>query len=444
MVRARRHRRGTEAARALVNHTTSWYAASLPAHLDRVRPALSGDTRCDVCVVGAGFAGVSAAYHLAKAGKKVVLVDAERVGWGASGRNGGQLHPGFRQELAWFAKRLGDDAAHRVLQAGEAALAHLDGLIAEHAIPCDRTPGLITACSTQADFEGEQEAAEAAHRQFGVPMPQVLDQARTETVLGTSGHAGALRETEGGHLHPLTFVTALADAAEALGAVIHDATPVTALHPSGDHVLVETPNGRLRADHAVLTGNGYMRGLSAQADARVLPISNFIVATEPIGAGQPGGILPGNEAAADTRFVVRYWRPTPDGRLLFGGGEKFSTAFPKDIEAFVRPYLAEMYPALKDVRIDHAWGGTLAITPYRLPLIRQVAPHITVAAGFSGQGVINAPFAGKIVAEALTHDKALLDLVSRFPCPPFPGGTVLRAPILFLAMSWAALRDRIG
>ncbi|MEM1284506.1 MAG: FAD-binding oxidoreductase [Pseudomonadota bacterium] len=416
----------------------------MPAHLDRLRPPLTGDTSCDICVVGSGFAGVSAAYHLTKAGKKVVLLDAQRVGWGASGRNGGQLHPGFRQEPAWFATRMGDEVAHQVLQAGKDALAHLDGLIDEHAIPCDRTSGLITACRTDADWQEEKEASEATHRDFGLPPLEVLDRKQTEEALGTGGHVGSVRDAEGGHLHPLAFVTALAQVAEAAGAVIHDQTPVTALHPGDNHVGIETPSGTIRAGEAVLTGNGYMRGLSAKADARVLPITNFIVATEPIGAGQPGGILPGKDAVADTRFVVRYWRATPDGRLLFGGGEKFSTAFPRDIEGFVRPYLTEMYPALKDVRIDHAWGGTLAITPYRLPLIRKVAPRVTVAAGFSGQGVINAPFAGKIVADALTHDASLLDFFSQFPCPPFPGGTAFRAPILFLAMSWATLRDRIG
>lgn len=425
-------------------HTTSWYAASLPEGLDKLRDPLAGDAACDVCVVGAGFAGVSAAYHLSKAGQRVILLDAKRVGWGASGRNGGQLHPGFRQDLQWFAETIGESFAVKIRDAGYAALAHIDGLINAHQIPCDRTHGLITACRKTRDLDEESEAAAYAQERFGVAPPDFLSQSETETALGTGGHVGGVHDMDGGHIHPLTFVTALADAAEAEGAVIHDGTDVTGIDANDLRVEVKTARGIVRAQQVVLTGNGYMRGLNKDTDARVLPITNFIVATKPIGAGQEGGILPDGDAASDTRFVVRYWRPTPDGRLLFGGGEKFSKAFPNDIEAFVRPHLAEVYPELAGVEIDHAWGGTLAITQNRLPLIRRLAPRVTVAAGFSGQGVINAPFAGKIVADALTHDPALLDLMARLPCPTFPGGTALRGPILFLAMSYFALMDRIG
>lgn len=428
----------------MVGHTGSWYAASLPAHLNRRRAPLGGDIACDVCIVGAGFTGISAAYHLASAGQRVVVLDAKRVGWGAAGRNGGQLHPGFRQDLKWFTDTVGLSYAHKVKAAGDAALSHLDGLIQEHALPCDRTHGLITACRKSSDLEEEIAHDAYAQDMFGSKPLDVLDKVQTRVALGTGGHAGAVRDPQGGHIHPLAFVTALADVAEQRGAQIFDETHVDSLDVNDLRVEVRTAHGTVRAQQVVLAGNGYMRGLSKKADAHILPITNFIVATKPIGAGTPGGILPDGDAASDTRFVVRYWRPTPDGRLLFGGGEKFSKAFPKDIEAFVRPYLAQMYPDLADVEIDHAWGGTLAITPSRLPLIRRLGPRLTVAGGFSGQGVINAPFAGKIIADALNHDPALLDVVSRFDVPTFPGGTALRKPILFLAMSYFALMDRLG
>ena len=405
---------------------------------------LGGDTACDVCIVGAGFTGVSAAYHLAKAGQRVVLLDAKRVGWGASGRNGGQLHPGFRQDLKWFADTIGQSFAEQIKVASETALAHIDGLIETLAIPCNRTHGLLTACRTSRDLDQELAADAYAHETFGVEQAEVLSADEATQALGTGGHVGALRDRQGGHIHPLVFVCALAEAAEAEGAVIHDGTEVARIDANELRVEVQTPQGVVRAQHVILAGNGHMRGLHRDTDARVLPITNFIVATKPIGAGREGGILPFGDAASDTRFVVRYWRPTPDGRLLFGGGEKFSKAFPKDIEAFVRPHLAEIYPDLNDIDIDHAWGGTLAITQNRLPLIRRPEPRITIAAGFSGQGVINAPFAGKVLADALTHDPALLDLLSRLPCPTFPGGTALRGPILFLAMGYFALKDRIG
>lgn len=427
-----------------INHTGSWYAASLPAHLDRLRDPLDGDITCDACIVGAGFAGVSAAYHLAEAGQRVVLLDSKRVGWGASGRNGGQLHPGLRQDLQWFHDSMGADVAGKVLATSQASLSHFDGLIAEHSIPCDRTHGLLTACRKQSDLDEERAANDWAEQHYKVAPLDILDEEDTHTVLGTGGHVGAVRDHDGGHVHPLTFVTALAAAAEGHGANIYDQTEAVGLTDMSDGIAVQTPHGTVSASQVLLTGNGYMRGLHKQMDARVLPITNFIVATEPIGAGRTGGILPDADAASDTRFVVRYWRPTPDGRLLFGGGEKFSKAFPKDIEAFVRPHLAEVYPGLADVKIDYAWGGTLAITQNRLPLIRKLAPRITVAAGFSGQGVLAAPFAGKILADSLTHDPSLLELFSQMPCPAFPGGTLLRGPILFLAMSYFALMDRLG
>ncbi|MEM6712152.1 MAG: FAD-dependent oxidoreductase [Pseudomonadota bacterium] len=428
----------------MVAHTGSWYAASLPDDLKALRPRLDADLTCDVCIVGAGFAGTSAAYHLAKTGKSVVVLDATRVGWGASGRNGGQLHPGMRQELSWFAKKLGENTAHQVREASKAALDHLHSVIAEADIDCDLTPGLITACRSQEDFEEELEGASDAHARFGVEKLEVLNAAQTEEALTTAGHVGALRDPEGGHLHPLKLVTSLAKAAEAYGAQFFDETEVQDVRDTAQGVEVVAAGGTVRAQEVVLAGNGYMRGLNKDADARILPITNFIVATKPMGVGRSGGILPFGDAAADTRFIVRYWRPTADGRLVFGGGEKFSRTFPRDIEAFVRPHLKEVYPDLADVEIDFAWGGTLAITQNRLPLIRRMSERVTVAAGFSGQGVIMAPFAGKIVADALTYDSDLLDVMSALPCPAFPGGTALRSPLLFLAMSYYALRDRLG
>jgi len=194
----------------------------------------------------------------------------------------------------------------------------------------------------------------------------------------------------------------------------------------------------------VITANGYLGRLAPRIAAHVLPINNFIAATAPLDAALFSRLIPGGEGVYDTRFVIRYWRPTHDRRIVFGGGESTGAAWPTDVAALVRPYLAEIYPALEDVPIEHAWGGTLAITPTRAPYIRREAPGLYTACGFSGQGVATAPFAGKILADAIAGDTGALDVFSRIPTPRFPGGTRLRHPLLAMALWWFGLRDRLG
>jgi gamma-glutamylputrescine oxidase len=199
----------------------------------------------------------------------------------------------------------------------------------------------------------------------------------------------------------------------------------------------------VRADLVILAGDGYLAGIDAETEARVMPIDNYILATAPIGAGRPGGIIPGGEAVSDSRFVVYYFRPSSDGRLIFGGGETYARHAPADLKGFVRKHLRRIYPRLGDVGIDYAWGGTVAITLKRLPFIRMLRPGVYVASGYSGQGVALAPFAGKVLAEAIAGNPGRLEQFAKLPCPPFPGGRLLRYPTLVAAMSWFALRDRL-
>jgi gamma-glutamylputrescine oxidase len=193
----------------------------------------------------------------------------------------------------------------------------------------------------------------------------------------------------------------------------------------------------------ILAGNGYLDGVDPDTEARTMPINNYILATEPVGAGQDGGILKGGEAASDSRFAVYYWRPTPDGRLLFGGGETYSRSFPSDVRSFVRKHMLNIYPQFRNARIDHAWGGTLAVTVNRMPYIRKLRTDVYVGAGYSGQGVTIAPLGGKLLADALTDAPGRLDDYASIPAPRFPGGKWLRTPTLVAAMTWFALRDRL-
>ncbi|ODN69610.1 NAD(P)/FAD-dependent oxidoreductase [Methylobrevis pamukkalensis] len=420
-------------------HAPSWYAASagpLPAF-----PRLEGETRADVVVVGAGYTGLATALRLAERGYDVAVVEANKVGWGASGRNGGQIHPGQRRDPDWMAARLGEPAARRLVAFAEEARQHQLGLIARHGIDCDFRPGLIEAVHRARDVDGAKAHAERLSGVWGLGPYRILDRAEAAAALGTDAYHGAAIDPTGGHLHPLKFLLGLARAATAAGArIFEDSRALQVEH--GGKVTLTTAAGRVVADTLVLAGNGYLAGLDADTEARILPLNNFILTTEPL-ESEGDAILPGDEAAADSRFVVYYWRKTPDGRLLFGGGETFGSTYPGDVAGFVRRHMTKIYPRLKDVRISHAWGGTLGITVNRLPYVRRPKPNVWVAAGYSGQGVMMAPYAGHILAEAIAGVSERFDAFAALPCPPFPGGRWLRLPTQIAAMSWFALLDRL-
>ena len=419
------------------NHAPSLYAATADAAL--AFPALTESIRADVVIIGGGYTGLSAALHLAEAGVDVVLLEAERVGWGASGRNGGQLHSGQRRDQDWLEDHLGLDDALRLWRLAEEAKALVHDLIAKHAIACDWRPGLIETTHKARLIAGERAYVEKLKGRYGYAPVEWLDKAALADAIGTNAYFGGRRDTGAGHLDPLKFAQGLAKAAAKACARIYEGTKATGL----DGTTVATSRGAIKADVVILAGNGYLDGIDGETEARVMPIDNYILATAPIGAGMPGGIIPGGEAISDTRFVVYYFRPTADGRLIFGGGETYSRNTPSDIAGFVRRHLARIYPQLESVKVDYAWGGTLAITLRRLPFIRRLRPGVYVAAGYSGQGVAMAPFAGKVLADAIRGDPAKLDIFASLPAPPFPGGKLLRKPALAAGMMWYALRDRL-
>ncbi len=427
----------------LMAHAASFYAAGADQGL--TFPALEGGRRCDVLVVGGGYTGLSAALHLAERGVDVVLVEAERVGWGASGRNGGQLHSGQRQDQEWLEAKFGRAPALALWRMAEEAKALVLGLIARHGIACDWRPGLIEAVHKGRLVAGERAYAEHLREAYGYDAVEWLDREAFAAATGAQGYHGGRRDRGAGHLDPLKLAQGLARAAASAGAAIHEGTRVRRLAGSAaTGFTAECGSGTVRADMVVLAGNAYLAGLDAEAESRLMPIVNYLLATEPLGAGRPGGLLPGGEAVSDTRFVVYYWRPTADGRLVFGGGETYRRhAGPADTAAFVRRHLLRIYPQLAGARIDYAWGGQLAITMRRLPLIRRTRPGVYVAAGYSGQGVALAPYAGKLIAEAIAGDSARFDRMAALPAPRFPGGRLLRWPSLVAGMTWYALRDRL-
>ncbi len=422
-------------------HAPSWYAATADQTL--AFAPLDGDTRADIAIIGGGYTGLSAALHLAEAGLDVVLIEAEKVGWGASGRNGGQLHTGQRRDQEWLEKRLGLPAAHRLWNLAEEAKALVHQLIDKHGIDAEWRPGLVEAVHKARLVDEERHYVEKLNRDYGYAAAEWIGPEKLAPMIGTDAYYGGRIDRTAGHLHPLKFAQGLARAAAKAGARIHEQTAAKKLVEGGGAPVIETLRGRITAEIVILAGNGLLDGIDQETETRAMPIKNYILTTAPIGAGQPGGLIPGGEAVSDSRFVVYYWRPTPDGRILFGGGETYTRSDPADIAAFVRHHLTKIYPALGGARIDHAWGGTLAVTVNRLPFLRKVRSGVYAASGYSGQGVALAPFGGKILAEAILGDPAKLDAFAALPCPRFPGGKLLRWPALVAGMSWYALRDRL-
>jgi gamma-glutamylputrescine oxidase len=404
-------------------------------------PQLRGAVEADVCIVGGGYTGLSAALHLAQKGVKVVVLEAHRVGFGASGRNGGQVGSGQRQEQDWLEKTMGVEAAHRLWDLAQDSKALVRSLISDHAMPVRFHPGVAHACWTEAEVRHSHAYAAKLARDYGYDQIEPLDRTAIQNLIGSKAYQGGDLDHDAGHIHPLNFALGLAKAATDAGAQIFEASEVHHI-TQGARPVVATAQGRVSCAQVILAANGYLGSLSREIAAKVMPINNFIIATEPLGE-RAQEILSKPVAVADTKFVVNYWRLSEDNRLLFGGGESYGYRFPDILKTVSKPML-QVYPQLKGARIDYAWGGTLAITMNRMPCFARVAPNILSASGYSGHGVAIATLAGKLMAEALTTGSEGFDLMTRLPQPRFPGAGGLRWPLLVLAMTWFSLRDRLG
>jgi gamma-glutamylputrescine oxidase len=419
-------------------YPASWYAATA-APLRRF-PPLAGEVEADVCVVGGGYTGLSAALHLAEAGYDVVLLEAQRVGFGASGRNGGQVGSGQRRDQDWLERRLGAARARMLWDMAEEAKALVRALVARHGIACELRPGIIHAAHRPAHAAEYRAEAEKLARDYGYDLVEPLDRAGLAALLDSPAYFGGALDRGGAHLHPLNYALGLARAAAAAGARICEGSRAEAI---GEGPEVRTAAGRVRARFLLVACNGYLGGLLPAVAARVMPINNFIVATAPLGEARARGLIRNDAAVADSRFVVNYFRLSADRRLLFGGGESYGWRFPADIAEVVRPRMLGVFPQLADVAIEYAWGGTLAITVNRLPAFQRLGPGVFSVGGYSGHGVALATLAGKLMAEAVQGTAGRFDVFARLPQRDFPGGAALRWPLLVLAMSWYALRDRL-
>ncbi|MEM7303579.1 MAG: FAD-binding oxidoreductase [Pseudomonadota bacterium] len=422
-------------------YPNSWYAATvdeLPP-----QPPLVGHKSCDVCVVGGGYSGLSTALHLRQRGFDAVLLEAHRVGWGASGRNGGQLGSGQRQDQDELETLVGDAPARRLWDLAEEAKATALQLIENHQIDCDFKPGIIHADHKPRYVAHSHRYADKLNREYGYSQIAPLDRGAIRNLVASDDYHGGLIDRGSGHLHPLRYALGLAKAALAAGVVVHEKSLVVIWNRQASGIEIITNEGSVKAQHLVLACNGYLGDMDEMVARHTMPINNFIIATEPLGDAGAQSLIAEDVAVADSRFVVNYFRRSHDHRLLFGGGENYGYQFPKDIAEFVRKPMLKVFPQLADTRIDFAWGGTLAITMNRMPYFARPHPNVWSISGYSGHGVAMATMAGKLVCEAISGQEERFDLMARVPSPKFPGGRLLRSPLLALGMLWYALRDRL-
>ena len=421
-------------------HAPSYYAATRREQAPTA--PFEGPAQADVCVIGGGYAGLATALHLARRGVDVVVLEQSLLGWGASGRNGGQVHVGMRRDQQWLEASVGIDDARRHWRYALDAREHLDWLMSEYGIQCQYRAGLLHA-DHRARFEAEtRRHVEFMRERYGYDSLRFVGRDELRSMVASDDYHCGSFDSYSGHLHALDLALGIGRAAASHGARLHEQVEVTDVRRVANGYRVATNAGELTAARVVLACNGYLRRLAPAVERHVMPINNFVAVTEPLGAAARQ-LITNDCAVSDSRFVVNYFRVTPDDRLLFGGGENYSYRFPRDIGAFVRPHMLGIFPQLAEARIEYAWGGTLGITPTRMPWVRELGAGFVNASGFSGLGVALAPYTGKVVADALCGERAAFDLLGRVPVPAFPGGPALRWPTLVAAMLFYALRDRL-
>jgi gamma-glutamylputrescine oxidase len=423
--------------RDTAEHPNSYYAATIgePA----AYPSLAGDIRADVAVVGAGFTGISAALSLVERGYNVVVLEANQVGWGASGRNGGQLIDGF-VDVAKIEKQLGTSAAEIAWRIGLECRDLVLERIERYGIECDLKFGFVDLALKQQDLEYFQSEIERKIRRNYPHKMRFVPKEEIRSVIGSDRYIGGLINSGNGHLHPLNLCIGEARAAVQSGASIYEHSPVTRIR-HGRSPRVDTARGTVRADKVVLAGNAYLGRLEPKLYGAVIPAGSFMIATEPLGSELASELLPGDMAACDQRVSLDYFRLSADKRLLFGGLCNYSGRDPKDITASLRPKMLKVFPQLEGARIDYEWGGYIAISIKRIPQLGRIADNSYYAQGYSGHGLAPSHLAGRLIADAIGGDFEKFDVFERIGHWKLPGGKWFANPALALGMLYYRMKE---
>ncbi len=420
-------------------HAASWYAASVEA--PPPAPPLEGARRCDVGILGAGLTGLSAAIELAEAGLSVEILEAERIGWGASGRSGGQAIFGYGCDQSKLESALGAADARRLFDWSIEGIELIHRRCARFGIDCDWRDGHVhVPIKPRQSVELLALQRECAER-YDYPL-EWWDRERLRAEVATERYLGGLFDPRSGHLHPLKYTLGLAAAARGLGVRIHEGSRVTRLE-RGARPVLHTARGRLDCDFVVLAGNALVRGIAPELDRRIMPVGTYIGATEPLGEARARALIPRNVAVADVNWALDYFRLSRDHRLLFGGRASYSTLPPPDLPGTLLRRMTRVFPQLAGLRLDHVWGGWVDISLSRAPHWGRLGDNVYFAQGFSGHGINTTGLAGRVIAEAIRGQAGRLDAYARLPHRPFPGGRLLRTPLLVAAMAWFKLRDAL-
>ncbi len=423
------------------SHTSSYYAAS--ANPSPERPELQGDHEIDVCIVGAGDSGLSTGLHLAEKGYKVAIIEGARVGWGASGRNGGQIVNGLNASLQTIKRRYGQDTATFVAGLVQEGGKIIRERVRTYDIKCDLKEKNIFTGLTPAHMR-ELEERQKLWQSYGIDNQEMLDKDQLRAHINSDLYEGGLIDHSGGHMHPLNLALGEAAAFEKNGGTIYEMSSVTDVDHDAPRPVVRTAKGTMTCKTLVLCGNAYLGHVVPTLTPRVMPVSTQVMATEPLSEAQAHALLPTDACVEDIRYILDYYRLSGDKRMLFGGGTVYGGADPRDIKAKLKRNMDKVFPQLKDVKIDYAWSGNFALSFSRVPQMGRIGDNTYFAHGYSGHGVTGSHTFGRILSEAIDGDLTRFDVFANVPWFPFPGGRMLRVPYSVMGSWWYGLRDRLG
>ncbi|WP_283148803.1 NAD(P)/FAD-dependent oxidoreductase [Silvimonas soli] len=425
---------------ANAEHIDSYYAATANDHTRY--PRLTGRLDADVVVVGGGLTGISAALNLAERGFSVVVLEAGRIGWAASGRNGGQMIAGFACGMDTFAADLPDEDVKRVWDMGIESINIIRERVAKHNIKCDLADGYLTAANKPKHVTELKAWRDEAASRFGFHDFEYVEPQDMHRFIASDRYLGGLNDKISGHLHPLNYNLGLARAAVTAGVRIFESSCATSLQ-QGQSNIVKTEQGEVHAKFAVLACNAFIHTLSPALDRKIMPVGTYVITTEPIEQERFAKLMPANAAICDSRFALDYFRPTADRRILWGGKVSYSKLAPPNLAQAMRADMLKTFPQLEDIKVSHAWGGFVDITMTRAPHFGRLSNTVYFAQGFSGHGVNVTGLAGKLMAEAIAGQAERFDIFTRLKHRDFPGGSLLRMPSLVLAMAWFRLKDLV-